>query len=180
MHKIFILFFLFSGYSVFSQGKSLDKIVALVNDQMILESDINFYKLKTTDTNSVSCKVLYRLILDKLLYSKAIKDSIIVNDEEIDGELENRLQYFINVFGTQEKFEKYYNKTLSELKVDFREDLKQQMLADRAKGKLLSGMNPTPRDVKDYFESLHMYSIPYYNAEVQIPHLTLTIQHNHR
>ena len=96
MHKIFILFFLFSGYSVFSQGKSLDRIVALVNDQMILESDINFYKLKTTDTNSVSCKVLYRLILDKLLYSKAIKDSIIVNDEEIDGELENRLQYFIN------------------------------------------------------------------------------------
>lgn len=135
---------------------------------MILESDINFYKLKTTDTNSVSCKVLYRLILDKLLYSKAIKDSIIVNDEEIDGELENRLQYFINVFGTQEKFEKYYNKTLSELKVDFREDLKQQMLADRAKGKLLSGMNPTPRDVKDYFESLHMDSIPYYNAEVQM------------
>ena len=168
MHKIFILFFLFSGYSVFSQGKSLDRIVALVNDQMILESDINFYKLKTTDTNSVSCKVLYRLILDKLLYSKAIKDSIIVNDEEIDGELENRLQYFINVFGTQEKFEKYYNKTLSELKVDFREDLKQQMLADRAKGKLLSGMNPTPRDVKDYFESLHMDSIPYYNAEVQM------------
>jgi peptidyl-prolyl cis-trans isomerase SurA len=168
MHKIFILFFLFSGYSVFSQGKSLDRIVALVNDQMILESDINFYKLKTTDTNSVGCKVLYRLILDKLLYSKAIKDSIIVNDEEIDGELENRLQYFINVFGTQEKFEKYYNKTLSELKVDFREDLKQQMLADRAKGKLLSGMNPTPRDVKDYFESLHMDSIPYYNAEVQM------------
>jgi peptidyl-prolyl cis-trans isomerase SurA len=168
MHKIFILFFLFSGYSVFSQGKSLDKIVALVNDQMILESDINFYKLKTTDTNSVSCKVLYRLILDKLLYSKAIKDSIIVNDEEIDGELENRLQYFINVFGTQEKFEKYYNKTLSELKVDFREDLKQQMLADRAKGKLLSGMNPTPRDVKDYFESLLIDSIPYYNAEVQM------------
>jgi peptidyl-prolyl cis-trans isomerase SurA len=168
MHKIFILFFLFSGYSVFSQGKSLDRIVALVNDQMILESDINFYKLKTTDTNSVSCKVLYRLILDKLLYSKAIKDSIIVNDEEIDGELENRLQYFINVFGTQEKFEKYYNKTLSELKVDFREDLKQQMLADRAKGKLLSGMNPTPRDVKDYFESLHLDSIPYYNAEVQM------------
>jgi len=168
MYKISTLFFLILGHSVFSQGKSLDKIVALVNDQMILESDINFYKLKTTDTNGVSCKVLYKLILDKLLYSKAIKDSIIVNDEEIDGELENRLQYFINIFGTQEKFEKYYNKTLSELKIDFREDLKQQMLADRAKGKLLAGMHPTPRDVKDYFELLDKDSIPYYNAEVQM------------
>lgn len=168
MHKIFFLFLLISG-SAFSQSKSIDKIVALVNDQMVLESDINFYKLKVSDSsNQVNCNILYKIILDKLLYSKALKDSIIINDEEIDGELENRLQYFINMFGNQEKFEKYYNKTLSELKVDFREDLKQQMLADRAKGKLLSGMNPTPRDVKDYFESLHKDSIPYYNSEVQL------------
>jgi len=111
---------------------------------------------------------LYKIILDKLLYSKALKDSIVVNDEEIDGELENRLQYFIQMFGSQEKFEKYYNKTLSELKVEFREDLKQQMLADRAKGKLLEGMHPTPRDVKDYFEKLPKDSIPYYNSEVQL------------
>ncbi|MBL7789675.1 MAG: peptidylprolyl isomerase [Chitinophagales bacterium] len=162
------MFLLISG-SAFSQSKSIDKIVALVNDQMVLESDINFYKLKVSDSsNQVNCNILYKIILDKLLYSKALKDSIIINDEEIDGELENRLQYFINMFGNQEKFEKYYNKTLSELKVDFREDLKQQMLADRAKGKLLSGMNPTPRDVKDYFESLHKDSIPYYNSEVQL------------
>lgn len=167
MHKFLFLFLLLST-SVFSQGKSIDKIVALVNDQMILESDINFYKLKTTDTNPINCKILYKIVLDKLLYSKALKDSIVVNDEEIDGELENRLQYFINMFGNLEKFEKFYNKTLSELKVDFREDLKQQMLADRAKGKLLSGMHPTPRDVKDYFESLPKDSIPYYNAEVQL------------
>lgn len=167
MRKL-IFFFLLISASAYSQGKSIDKIVCLVNDQMILESDINFYKLKTTDTNQINCKILYKIILDKLLYSKALKDSIIVNDEEIDGELENRLQYFINMFGSQEKFEKFYNKSLSELKVDFREDLKQQMLAERAKGKLLSGMNPTPRDVKDYFEGLQKDSIPYYNAEVQL------------
>jgi peptidyl-prolyl cis-trans isomerase SurA len=167
MHKLLFLLLLISA-SAFSQGKSIDKIVGLVNDQMILESDINFYKLKTTDTNQINCKILHKIILDKLLFSKAIKDSIVVNDEEIDGELENRLQYFINMFGSQEKFEKFYNKSLSELKVDFREDLKQQMLADRAKGKLLSGMHPTPRDVKDYFESLHKDSVPHYNAEVQL------------
>ena len=109
MHKL-IFFLLLLSASAFSQGKSIDKIVGLVNDQMILESDINFYKLKTTDTNQINCKILYKIILDKLLYSKALKDSIIVNDEEIDGELENRLQYFINMFGSQEKFEKYYNK----------------------------------------------------------------------
>jgi hypothetical protein len=34
MHK-FLFFFLILSTSVFSQGKSIDKIVALVNDQMI-------------------------------------------------------------------------------------------------------------------------------------------------
>lgn len=167
MQKLFLFFFLYSTCA-FSQNKSIDRIVGLVNDQMILESDINFYKLKTTDTNQIDCKILYKIILDKILYSKAVKDSIIVNDEEIDGELENRLQYFVNLFGSQEKFEKYYNKSISEIKVEFREDLKQQILAERAKGKLLSGMYPTPRDVKDYFEGLHKDSIPYYNSEVQL------------
>lgn len=167
MYKFLLAFLLLSATS-FSQSKSIDKIVALVNDQMILESDINFYKLKTTDSNQVHCKILHKLILNKLLYSKALKDSIVVNDEEIDGELGNRLQYFINMFGSQEKFEKFYGKTISELKVDFREDLKEQILAERAKGKLLAGMNPTPRDVKDYFNSLPPDSIPYYNSEVQL------------
>lgn len=151
-----------------SQAKSIDKIIALVNDQMLLESDLNFYRLKSTDTSKNDCKYLHKLIIDKLLYSKALKDSIVINDEEVDAELSNRLAYFINVFGSQEKFEKYYNKTLSELKVDFREDIKQQMLADRAKNKLLAGMEPTPKDVTDYFKNLHKDSIQYYNSEVQL------------
>ena len=72
---------------------------------MILQSDIEFYKLKTSDTSNIDCKILYKLVMNKLLYSKALKDSIVVNDEEVDGELSNRLDYFINLFGSKEKFE---------------------------------------------------------------------------
>lgn len=167
-YALILISLLCANYNFFGQGKSIDKIVALVNDQMILASDIRFYNLKTNDSNRANCKTLYKLVLDKLLYSKALKDSIVVNDEEIDGELANRLDHFIHLFGSQEKFEKFYGKSLAELKVDFREDLKQQMLADRAKNKLLAGMNPSPRDVKEYFNSLPPDSIQYYNAEVQL------------
>jgi peptidyl-prolyl cis-trans isomerase SurA len=151
-----------------STAQSIDKIVALINDQMLLESDLRFYRMKSNDSSKGDCQVLKRLIVDKLLYSKAVKDSIVINDEEVDAELNNRLDYFIQVFGSQEKFEKYYNKTLSELKVDFRDDIKQQMLADRAKNKLLAGMDPAPKDVKDYFNNLSKDSIQYYNSEVQL------------
>jgi peptidyl-prolyl cis-trans isomerase SurA len=52
--------------------------------------------------------------------------------------------------------------------VDFRDDIKQQMLAERAKNKLLAGMEPSPQDVKDYFSKLPKDSIQYYNSEVQL------------
>lgn len=168
MKYLLILFFALNLYNALGQGTSIDKIVALVNDQMILESDLRFYRLKSSDSNKADCQVIQKLIIDKLLYSKALKDSIAINEEEVEAELGNRLDYFVNLFGSQEKFEKFYGKTLSELKSEFREDVKQQMLADRAKNKLLAGMEPSPREVKEYFSTLNKDSIQYYNSEVQL------------
>ena len=72
---------------VHAQSQSIDKIVGLVNDQMILESDLNYYRIKSSDTHSKDCHILEKIIIEKLLYSKALKDSITITDEEIDGEI---------------------------------------------------------------------------------------------
>lgn len=157
----------------YSQSKSIDRIIALVNDHMVLESDLNYYRMNSKDSSSKDCQILEKLIVDKLLYSKAVKDSIPINDEEVDAEIENRLNYFITVFGSQEKMEKYYDKTLNEIKLSFKEEVRERLLADRAKNKLLAGMSPSPQDVKDYFNSLSVDSIQYYNSEVQLAQIVI-------
>lgn len=158
---------------VHAQTQSIDKIVGLVNDQMILESDLNYYRIKSSDTQSKDCHILEKIIIEKLLYSKALKDSITITDEEIDGEIENRLQYFIGVFGSQDKMEKYYGKSLNDIKLAFRDEVKQRLLSERAKNKLLAGMSPSPQDVKDYFHNLPKDSIEYYNSEVQLAQIVI-------
>jgi peptidyl-prolyl cis-trans isomerase SurA len=163
---------LISNFS-YSQSKSLDRIIALVNDQMILESDLNYYRMNVKDTSSKDCQILEKLIIDKLLYSKAVKDSIPINDEEVSAEIENRLNYFVSVFGSQEKMEKYYDKSLNEIKLSFKDEVRERLLADRAKNKLLAGMSPSPQDVKDYFRSLNADSIQYYNSEVQLAQIVI-------
>jgi peptidyl-prolyl cis-trans isomerase SurA len=135
---------------------------------MILESDVNYYRNTAKDSSIKDCEVVEKLIIEKLLYSKAIKDSIPINDEEVDAELENRINYFITVFGSQDKMEKYYNKTLNEIKLSFRDEVKAKMLSDRAKNKLLAGMSPSPQDVKDYYYAIPADSVRYYNSEVQL------------
>ncbi len=169
MKYTFLFLFSFLTFNSFGQKEgSLDKIITFVNDQMIMESDLNFLRNNSSDSNNSDCVFLEKLIIDKLLFSKAVKDSIPINEEEVDAELDNRLAYFMNVFGGQEKMEKYYDKTMIEIKSMFRDELRQKMLAERAKNKLLAGMSPSPKDVTEYFSKLPKDSIKYYNSEVQI------------
>lgn len=157
-----------------AQPTIIDNTVAIVNDQMILYSDIRLQKMKDKDTTNEECDILKSLIINKLLFAKAEKDSLVVSEEEINNEMDRRMEYFISVFGSQDKLEKYYKKTIVELKVSFRDDVKQQMMAERTKNKLLSGMHPSPKDVKEYFSKIRPDSIPYYNSEVQLAQIVFT------
>lgn len=166
--KIIAIFTIGINLNTYAQPKIVDNTVAIVNDQMILYSDIRLQKMKDKDTTFEECNILKNLIINKLLYAKAEKDSLIVSEEEVNNEMDRRMDYFISVFGSQDKLEKYYKKTLIELKVSFRDDVKQQMMAERTKNKLLAGMTPSPKDVKEYFSKIKPDSLPYYNSEVQL------------
>lgn len=163
---------LLSNYS-YAQSKSIDRIIALVNDQMILESDLNYYRLNAKDSSAKDCEVIEKMIINKLLYSKAIKDSIPINDEEVDAEIENRMGYFLTVFGSQDKMEKYYEKSLNDIKLSFKDEVRERLLAERAKNKLLAGMSPSPQDVKEYYSSIPSDSLQYYNSEVQLAQIVI-------
>jgi peptidyl-prolyl cis-trans isomerase SurA len=152
----------------YSQSNVLDKVVGLVNDQMILLSDIQTQKISEKDSCISDCEVLKKLVIEKMLLAKAIKDSITVTEEEVNNDMERRMNYFISAFGSQEKMEKYYGKTITELKVSFREDIENKLRAERTKAKLFSGSQPSPKEIQTFFDAIPKSEIPYYNSEVQM------------
>ena len=168
-----ILFLLVFGLPVtFGQSWIVDEVVAVVGDKKILYSDIEqgYLQLKAEDNKvdeSTKCTIFEQLLMQKLLLNQAEVDSIEVTDSQVDAELDNRMQYFINAIGSEEKLEDYFNKSTIEIKQDFRGDIREQLLTRQMRSKITEGLSVTPSEVKAYYKSLPADSLPYIDAEVE-------------
>ena len=185
MQKLFILFiFLLAIPTAFAQdstgtykGFLLDKVDAIVNDKIILRSDIenqlDLLSLRGEEEQINRCQLMKQLVYNKILTTQAIIDSLPLADEEVEDELTRKINYFISVAGSQEAFEEYYHKTVDQIKDDYREDIKEQMLASRMRGKILEDVQVTPSEVKAFFDKLSKDSLPYFNATIELQQIVM-------
>ena len=161
------LLMVFASVTVCAQKDQvvIDKIVAVVGSRIIMYSDVERQLLQakeqgTAISDATRCEVLQQLLIENLLVHHAGLDSVIVSDEEVEKELTNRMKYYISVFGSEEKFEEYYKKSISEFKADFKEDMKSMLVAQRMQQEIINKAKVTPQEVKEFFNSLPKDSIP--------------------
>jgi len=173
--RILILNFLllFITTITFGQNKVLiDQVVATVGDKKILQSDIENQMLQLRarrySSSNLECEVFKDLISQKLLLIQAEKDSINVSSNQIESELERRIQYFVRQIGSQQALEEYYNKTMPEIKQDLREMLQEQMMTQKMKRQLVTDIDISPKEVKTFYKDLSEDSIPMIDEKVQI------------
>lgn len=154
----------------------IDKIVAQVGDEIILLSNIQAAKLQQVqernlevkDINTLSdCKIIEDLMYQNLLLNQARLDSLPISDEQVDSEMENRFRYIISSMpGGRDQFEKFYGKSITQIKEDFRVIIRNQILARDMQQKLTSSVSVTPKEVEAYFNNLPKDSIPYINMKL--------------
>jgi peptidyl-prolyl cis-trans isomerase SurA len=181
MRQYFLYFFLvaFSIKSASSQFTTVDRVLAVVGDNIILQSEIDAQYLQMlaqenmTEAPDAKCRILESLMLEKLFISQAQIDSVVSNPDEVDAELDRRIKYFISIFGSREKLEEYYGKSVLQLKDDFRDDISKQLVADKMRSKAFSGLKVSPAEVKAFFEEIPKDSIPYFNSELELGELVM-------
>lgn len=149
----------------------IDKIVAQIGDEVILLSDIQAQKLQMMqagmEVNKDSdCMLLEELMFQKLLINQALLDSIAVSDEQVDAEMENRLRMIEKQIGGRQKLEEFYGKSVSQIKKEFSEDIRNQLLAQEMERTITSDVKISPRDVEKFYKSLPKDSIPFINAQL--------------
>ncbi len=157
------------------KGKVLDEVVAVVGDKLILQSDIENqymnYRMQGAiegTEEDMKCEILESLLYQRLMVAQSEVDSITVDEAQVNAELERRLSGFINQFGSQEKLEKYYGKSISEIKSEIHDIVKDQMLAQQVQQKIISDITVTPSEIREYFNSLPKDSIPMIKTEYVI------------
>jgi peptidyl-prolyl cis-trans isomerase SurA len=169
-----------ASLSTFAQeDQSADKIIVKVGKgKIILQSELEInmahYKAENPDiTDSFKCALLQEMIFQKILAEQAERDSLIVSDEEVDANMENRLRQYIQMAGSQERLEQQMGKTVFQMKNENRDAIKEQLVADKMKNQILNAVKITPSEVKKYFDKIPVDSLPYLPASVEVGQIVL-------
>jgi peptidyl-prolyl cis-trans isomerase SurA len=157
----------------FSQPKMIDKIVAVVGDKAILFSEVESQSVQLetqsgVKDSSLRCKVLEEMIIQKLMLNQAEKDSVVTTDAAVDGELNKKIRYFVSQMGSIEKLEQYLGKSITEIKAEFRDKIRDQLVIQQMQGKIAGDIKVTPSDVKAYYEQIPADSLPLIESEIQV------------
>ncbi len=170
----FITILLFQG-SLLAQTSDMtviDKIVAKVDNYIILKSEVERSYLQVQSSGQYSttrCQVLEGLVLNKLMVAKAEIDSVIVEEDMIDRQLDMRMTNVIaQAGGDPKKLEEVFGKSMEEIKEELREQVKEQMIVEKMQGTITEGITVTPSEVKRFFKNIPEDSLPYFSTEVEI------------
>lgn len=165
----------------------LDGIVAIVGEEIILHSELvqgaqafslrmginpmkekeQFLKLKQD--------LLNNMINEKVLLAKAKEDTITVEDQHVEAELENKIQEMIQQLGSEEKVEAYFGSPIRKIKRDYREDVRKNMIAQRTREEKIQGVTISRREVEMFYESMKD-SLPSQQATMKLRHILLEIK----
>ncbi len=170
-----LLGLIFQATSVFAQGQgiTIDKIVAKVDNHIVLQSEVealylDYLSKGQPDNREAKCQMLQSLIVNKVLLAKAEIDSVIVDDKLVESNLDRRMQYFAAQFGSEKKIEEAYGKSIDALKAELRRSLKEQMTVQQMQDNITKGVKITPNEVKRFYNSIPKDSIPFFPTEVEV------------
>jgi hypothetical protein len=157
----------------YSHGQMIDKIIAKVDDYIVLRSDLDKAYLEYISRGQeggeeVRCGIFESLVVNKLLLAKAEIDSVEILDEEVEMNLDQRMQIIISQIGSEQRLEEYYGKTVDEFKSELFTDIREQMLADKMQRTITSEVKITPSEVKKFFNSIPEDSLPFLSTEVSV------------
>lgn len=161
-----LLISLMSALSAHSYAQEIvDRIVATVGEKIVLQSDVENQVLQMRAQGAykggdIHCDVLEQLLVQKLLLNQAELDSVEVSASRVEQELEMRLLHFVRQVGSQKKLEDYYKKSMAEIKEDFRPVIRDQMITETMRQNITTGIDVSPREVRDYYNQLPKDSIP--------------------
>ena len=186
LKHIVIMFVFLTSAHLFSQTP-LDKIIAIVDDNIILKSELEQFSYSTAlqmgiDVQKEPAKfqrlmkqTLENLIIQKVLLVKAKEDSVEVSDKQIDAVLDQQIQGMVKQLGSEQKVEEYFGTTIREIRRDFRDEVKERLLVQRLREQKAHEIQISRREVERFYNTFRD-SLPQVNESVKLRHILVDIE----
>lgn len=173
-----------TAVSVYSQGEG-DKIIAIIGNDVILQSDLNFrlYEYMNQSgnqqiTNEVVQQIFQTMLTEKLMLAKAEQDSVIISQDDINKQVDGRVSEMVGQFGSEKNVEDAYGMTIPRIKALLSEQIEKNIKIQKVKQEKFGyGITVTRPEVLKFFgemkdslppvpETFELYQI------VRIPKIT--------
>lgn len=164
--------------NVQAQKKNIDKVVAVLGNNVILLSELNqqyaqYLNSGNQNNETVKCYLLQQMLVQKLLKQQAEIDSVMVDDKQVDDEVDRRMRSSIQRAGGQDRLEQFLNKSVLQYKDEIRPDIKDALIANKMQGKITENVSVTPLEVKKYYSTYKKDSLPDITTEFEIGEIVL-------
>ena len=160
-------------------GGLVDKTVAVVGNEVILVSDIEseVQQMQAQGRSSdrdMRCTILERMMENKIFLMQARIDSLTVNYDMVDGELNNRIDTYRTYLGGDEEVEKQFGKPLYKLRQELRQMFEEQSLIQSEQGEI-AGRIPevTPYDVQQFLDTVSVEDLPVVPIKYQLSQICI-------
>ncbi len=172
-----VLIALSAGFAAAQTKPVLDEVVAVVGNEIILKSELDYQVQLTAyqdklnaDDPSLRKRVLEAMIDDKLILAQAKLDSITVTDEDVNRQLDSRIQNLISQLGSQQKVEQVYGMSINKIKAEFRDEMRKQLIVEKLKQQKFGDLQVSPIEVKQFYETFKD-SLPEVPEQVTLSHI---------
>jgi peptidyl-prolyl cis-trans isomerase SurA len=173
VYLVLIFLFLPGVFSAYAQ-KLVESVAAIVGNEVIYLSDIEntIADLRRggnkTPTDELSCSVLHEMLVSKLFLDQARIDSIKVADDEVEGDLNMRMNDAIRRAGSEEALTVYFKKSMIEIRRDIKKQMLEQETVRKVQSKLAENITITPSAMKKFYSSIPKDSLAVIPAKYQI------------
>jgi peptidyl-prolyl cis-trans isomerase SurA len=154
-------------------GFVVDEIIAKVDNYIVMKSDLekayqDYLTNGGTPGQEVRCQYMALLVRNKLMMAKAEIDSVLVLDFEVDQYTDRKMEMIIAQSGvTANELEEKYGKTLEQIRLEIRDQEREQMVVRKMQDEITKDVTVTPSDIKKFFNKIPKDSLPYFSAAVE-------------
>ena len=156
-------------------GQVVDKIVAKVDNNILLESEVQKSYLEAVSQAQqgieapTRCSIFESLLINKLMVAKAVVDSVIVTDAEVLLEANNRFAMVMQPFGGDEAMlAGMSGKTADQLKAELEEVMREQLIVRKMRKTITDGITVSPAEVRAFFGNIPADSLPLFTSEATV------------
>ncbi|MDR9409275.1 MAG: peptidylprolyl isomerase [Balneolaceae bacterium] len=175
----FLLLLIFSAPLLSQDAQVSDRIVAIVNDRIILKSDVdeevqNYLRQARVEGQTVNFSediwysALQSMVDNYVLLQKAQIDSVVVSDEQVNRMMDQRIQQLTRQAGSEQALENAFGQSLVEIRAEFREQFRDQLTAQRVQQTKIQEISITRPEVVNFFNKIPEDQIPIIPEQVAI------------